>query len=120
LHGDLWYSWPLETHVDGVRTRYGDYLNWNTGVEIPFWKDRLAYMVEFTGVHQGNTREAGVWVGGSRVNNVMFGTGLEFILRENLQVLLGYQRTLWGTNVDANDTFGATLVWCFGLPSKKK
>ena len=120
LHGDLWYSWPIKTGVDGVSTRYGDYLQWNAGVEIPFCKDKLAYMLEFNGLHQANTREEGVEVGGSRVNNVTLGTGIEYIPRDDLQLLIGYQRTLWGTNVDANDTFGVTLVWCFGLPGKKK
>ena len=120
LHGDLWYSWPIETQIDGVPTRYGDYLQWNAGVEIPFWKDKFAYMLEFNGLHQANTRERGVAVGGNRVNNVSMGTGIEYIPRDDLQFLIGYQRTLWGTNVDANDTFGITLVWCFGLPNKKK
>ena len=120
LHGNLWHSWPIETQVDGVPTRYGNYLQWNAGLEIPFWRDKLAYMLEFNGLHQADKRQSGVEIGGSRVNSVTLGTGIEFSLSDAVQIEVGYQRTLWGTNTDANDTFGAMLVWTFGVPPLKR
>ena len=113
LHADIWYTWPIATRVDDVHTRYGDIINWNVAVEIPFWRERLAYMLEFNGIHQANSRLSGAEISRSRVDQVIFGTGLEFIFKDNIQLLLGYQRMIWGTNTPATDTIGATLVWCF-------
>ncbi len=113
LHADVWYTWPVANRIDGEHVRYGDILNWNLALEIPFCKERLAYMVEFSGTHQANRRVNGRAIGGSNVNSILFGTGLEIIFRDNLQLLLGYQRTLWGTNTDAIDAIAATLVWSF-------
>jgi hypothetical protein len=111
FHADLWYSWPLTTTVDGVETKYGDYVNWNAAVEIPFWKEKLAFVLEFNGIHQADLEEDGAEVADSRMKSIMLGTGLELILSEEVQILLGYQRTLWGTNADAYDSVVGTLVW---------
>jgi hypothetical protein len=111
FHADLWYSWPLERTVDGVKTRYGDYVNWNAAVEIPFWKEKLAYMLEFNGGHQANNQENGIEIGASRMKSIVLCTGMELNVSDKVQLLLAYQRTLWGTNADAYDSVVGTLVW---------
>ncbi|RKH43399.1 transporter, partial [Corallococcus sicarius] len=110
VHLDLLYTHALPTRVDGVATRYGGTFSWSASGEWPFRGGTLALMLETSGRHQGLRREEGRRVEDSRVEEVLLGGGVEFIFSEDLQLLVGYQRTLWGRNVTALDAVVLTLV----------
>lgn len=114
LHLDLFFSASLEATLDGVPTRPGPAFSWAASAELPLplsartagW----ALMVELSGRAQAGTRVAGADLPGSQVREVTVGAGVELLFGPELQLLVGYQRTLWGANVPALDAFGVTLV----------
>lgn len=111
LHADMIYSVPIETKVDGVETQYGTYLNHDFGVELILPKG-FNFMFEFNGFCQRDKKENGARIPSSDVSTLNFSQGIGWS-NETIQVLLAYQRTLRGTNTDANDSLVGTFVYTF-------
>ena len=108
LHTDVIYNFPLGTRVDGAETQYGNYLNCDLGVEY-FLKNGLNLMLECNGTVQGDKKEDGKKIHDSSKDS--FGTTIGVSWgTDRIQTLFGYQRTLMGTNTDANDAGVFTVV----------
>lgn len=110
VHADLLLIHPLPARIGGVDVQHGDILAWAVSVEWPFWPDRLGLMVEANGKHQLTPTIAGTRLSDGHVDEIVFGIGAEILFTPDLQVLLGYQRTLWGRNVTGFDTVIVTVV----------
>lgn len=111
LHLDAIYSVPIETDIDGAETRYGNYLNYDFGLEY-FLPKGFNLLLEFNGLAQGDTKEDGEKIQDSNTNYFIGGLGIGWSCKK-VQTLLAYQRTLLGTNSDANDSIIFTLVYKF-------
>jgi hypothetical protein len=111
LHADLVVNFPREAKIDGVKTMYAPYLNYDLGMEY-FFPKGFNLMLEFNGYYQGDTKENGGRVpdSGSRYFTVSPGVGWS---HETIQVLLAYQRTPAGVNAEADETFVFTCVYTF-------
>jgi hypothetical protein len=109
VHADLLLTQPLPARVGQIDTHFGTVLSWAISVEWPFLPERLALMLEANGRHQ-----LAPTLGGERTNGhtdeVIVGAGVEILFTPDVQLLVGYQRTVWGRNVGAFDTVVATLV----------
>lgn len=110
-HADAIYGMPLEREIDGIKIKYDRYLNYDFGVEYFFLKG-FNLMWELNGFLQGDKEQNGYKVAASDINYLTFGTGLGWS-NNKIQTLLVYQRTLIGTNADANDSVVVTLVYTF-------
>ncbi len=113
LHLDLLYTRALPARVGGEDTRYGDTFSWSLSGEWPILPERCALMLEASGRHQGAPRVEGVDVADGALAELVLGAGVELLFSPDAQLLVGYQRTLWGRNVPAVDAFVATLVPTF-------
>lgn len=111
IHADTIYSFPLERKVDGIKTKYGSYLNYDFGVEY-FLPKGFNLMLEFNGFLQGDKKEDGKKIPDSDINYFIVALGIGWS-NEKIQTLLAYQRTLTGTNTDANDSIVLTFVYAF-------
>lgn len=111
LHLDAIYSFPQEVTVDGVKTKYGEYLTCDFGAEY-FLPKGFNLMVEFNGFLQGDKKENGERVSSSNIRSLTLAPGIGWS-NDKIQTLLVYQRTLAGTNTDANDSIVFTLVYTF-------
>lgn len=108
LHADAIYNFPLETRIDGVKTQYDNYLNYDFGVEY-FLKKGFNLMMECNGSVQGDTKEDGKKIRNSDTASFVTTVGVGWGT-DRVQTLFGYQRTLMGTNTDANDAGVFTVV----------
>jgi hypothetical protein len=113
VHADLLVTHPLPARVAGVDTHYGDALSWAASVEWPFWLDHLGVMLELSGRHQLTPTLNGVKAAAGHADEIIVGGGVEILFSPDLQLLVGYQRTIWGRNVGAFDTLIVTLVPSF-------
>lgn len=111
LHADLIYTLPILTRVDGVKTRYGNYINYDLGVEY-FLPHGFNLIVECNGFIQGDRKEDGEFVPASDVGFLNIAPGIGWSC-DKIQTLLAYQRTLAGTNADVNDSVIFTFVYTF-------
>lgn len=111
VHADAIYSFPIERKVDGAKTRYGRYLNYDFGFEY-FLPKGFNLMLEFNGFLQGDKIQNGEKVPVSDINYFSVAPGIGWS-NEKIQTLLAYQRTLIGTNTDANDSVVLTFVYAF-------
>lgn len=111
FHADAIYSFPQEVHVDGVKTRYADYLNYDFGVEY-FLPKGFNLMFEANGFLQGDKREDGTRTSNSNINYLAIAPGIGWS-NDKIQALIAYQRIVAGTNIDANDSVVFTLVYPF-------
>lgn len=111
IHADAIYSFPIEREVDGVKTKYARYLNYDFGFEY-FLPKGFNLMLEFNGFLQGDKKENGERVPASSINYLVVAPGVGWS-NEKIQMLLAYQRTLTGTNTDANDSVVLTFVYAF-------
>ncbi|MBI5549451.1 MAG: hypothetical protein HY901_36655 [Deltaproteobacteria bacterium] len=114
VHLDLLFSYAFEAALDRVPTRPGPAFLWAASAELPlplpFWPHRWGLMVELSGRLQGDTRVGDEPLPDTQVRELTLGSGVEVIFSDELQVLIGYQRTFWGTNIPAVDAIGVTLV----------
>ncbi len=99
LHADTVYSFPQQAYVDGVKTRYANYLNYDFGVEY-FLPKGFNLVLEFNGFSQKEIKYLTVSPG------IGWSNGL-------IQILLAYQRVVTGKNTDANDSAALTCVFTF-------
>ncbi len=114
INADLFFNLPFQTQLGGVRNRSGPAFLWTASFEfplaLPVWPHRWGVMAELNGRFQGDTSVAGRVVPDTQVRELTVGAGLEVIFSDEVQLLIGYQRTLWGTNIPAVDVLGLTLV----------
>ena len=78
-------------------------------------KDQLEgfnLVLEFNGFLQSDKKEDGAKAVSSDVNSLIVSPGIGWS-NKKIQTLLAYQRTLVGTNTDANDSVVFTLVYPF-------
>jgi len=111
FHFDSIYSFPQKVHVDGVNTRYADYLNYDFGLEY-FLPKGFNLMLEANGFIQKDKKENEVRVSASDVGYFTISPGLGWSC-DKIQLLLAYQRVVVGTNTDANDSVILTGVFTF-------
>lgn len=111
LHLDAIYNFSLETRVDNVKTLYGDYLNFDFGIEY-FLPKGFSLVLEVNGLTQGNKKQAGMNIPNSNIKYLTIVPGIGWS-NEVIQILLAYQRTLIGTNSDANDSIVVDFVYIF-------
>ncbi|MBF0123232.1 MAG: transporter [Candidatus Omnitrophica bacterium] len=111
IHADLVASFPQTVRVDGVKTRYGNYLNYDLAVEY-FLLKGFNLMMEVNGVSQGDTREDGEGIEDSHSRSLTLAPGIGWS-NERIQTLVAYQRTILGTNADVNDAVVATFIYTF-------
>ena len=61
---------------------------------------------------QGDKKLDGDWTPDTGKSSLIWGIGIGYS-EKDWQMLVGYQRTLLGENVDANDTIAATIIATF-------
>ncbi len=111
FHMDSIYSFPQETKVDEVKTKYARYLNYDFGLEY-FLSKSFNLMLEFNGFLQGDKKQGGSKTSASDIKYFTIASGIGWS-NAKIQALLSYQRTLTGTNTDANDAAVLTFVYSF-------
>ncbi len=109
IHATPIYNIPFERTIDGIETRFGKYLNYDTGIEY-FLPGRFNLLLEFNGLVQGKTKLAGGTISGtdSRVLAGAAGAGWS---NDTVQMLAAWLRTLTGKNTDAVDSVVFTVVY---------
>ena len=111
VHADFIASFPQQVSVDGDKTQYGNYINCDGAVEY-FLPKGFNLMMELNGLLQGDKKVNGEMVPDSNTNSLTLAPGIGWS-NDRIQALIAYQRTLLGTNVDANDSIVATFVYLF-------
>lgn len=111
LHFDFIYSFPQQVHVDGVKTHYANYLNYDFGVEY-FLPKGFNLMFEANGFLQGDKRENGARTPDSNIKYLTIASGIGWS-NNKIQTLITYQRVVTGTNTDANDSIVFTFGYTF-------
>ena len=118
LHADVTYSFPQRVRINGVKTWYANYLNCDLAVEyfLPavkyFLPKGFNLMVEANAFFQGDIKADGVRIPNSAVKYLIIAPAIGWSC-DKLQILLGYQRVVWGANTDANDSVALTCVYTF-------
>lgn len=111
LHADVSYSFPQKVRIDGIKTHYANYLNYDFGAEyfLPFG---LNLLLETNGFLQGDMKEDGkkIYSSDERYFTICPGIGWSC---DTIQTLLAYQRVVAGANTDANDSVVFTCVYSF-------
>lgn len=111
FHADIVYSFPGGVTVDEVKTAYADYLQYDASVEY-FLPHGFNLMFEFNWFTQADKKEDGQRIPGTAVKYLTMCPGIGWS-NDTIQLLLAYQRAISGTNVEANDSVVATLVYTF-------
>ncbi|MDD5409323.1 MAG: transporter [Candidatus Omnitrophica bacterium] len=111
FHADAVFSFPQKVMVDGVKTRYASYTNYDFGVEY-FLPKGFNLMLEANGYTQGDTWQDGERTVSTAVNYLILSPGVGWSC-DKVQFLLAYQRVVAGVNTDANDSVVLTGVYTF-------
>jgi len=111
FHADALYSFPQQVRVDGIKTHYANYLNYDIGVEY-FLPKGFNLMLEANNFLQGDRREDGGRVPSTDIKYFTISPGIGWS-NDKIQTLLAYQRVVLGTNTDANDSVVFTCVYTF-------
>ena len=111
VHADVIANFPQEVRVNGVKTQYADYFNYDAAVEY-FLPKGFNLMMEVNGSNQGHQQDEGETRPGTDSSSLIFSPGIGWS-NDRIQTLVAYQRTLLGKNTDANDTVMATFVYTF-------
>jgi len=111
FHADALFSFPQKVMVDGVKTKYASYANYDVGVEY-FLPKGFNLMLEANGYLQGDTRQDGQRVPSTDSSYLTISPGIGWSC-EKVQFLLAYQRVVAGINTDANDSVVLTGVYTF-------
>lgn len=102
---------PTPVKIDGVKTGFSNIYTVNGAFEWIFYKN-FNLLGELLWQTQGDDRLDGDRASDTGQGSLIFSTGIGYS-RENWQVLIGYQRTLIGNNVNANDTLAGTVIITF-------
>jgi hypothetical protein len=111
FHADAAYGLPQKVMVDGVKTIYGQYLNYDLGVEY-FLARGFNLMLEVNGCTQTDKWEDGQRTPSTNTSYLAVSPGIGWSC-DKLQLLLAYQRIVAGVNADANDSLVLTGVYAF-------
>jgi hypothetical protein len=111
IHADAVMSFPQEVRIDGTKTQYGNYLNYDAAVEY-FLPKGFNLMLEANALYQGNAKLDGEKDPASDVRSLTLSPGIGWS-NDRIQTLVAYQRTVSGRNTDANDAVVATFVYTF-------
>jgi len=111
FHADTIYSFPQQVRVDGIKTRYANYLNYDFGMEY-FLPKGFNLMLEANGFLQGDKKEDGLSSPSSNINYLTISPDIGWS-NDKIQILLAYQRVVTGTNTDANNSVALTCVYTF-------
>lgn len=111
FHADAVYSVPQKVMVDGAKTIYGKFLNYDFGVEY-FLSKGFNLMLEVNGFLQGDKWQDGARAPSTDIRYLTIAYGIGWSCNKS-QILLAYQRTVTGTNTDANDSVVLTAVYAF-------
>jgi hypothetical protein len=111
FHADALINAPQSVGIDGVKTQYANYLNYDLAVEY-FLPKGFNFMLEANGLYQGNTKQDGVKDPASDVRSLTLSPGIGWS-NDCIQTLVSYQRTVSGRNTDANDSLVMTFVYTF-------
>lgn len=107
-HLDLLYTnSPSPVRIDGIKTKFDDTYAVNGAFEWIFYK-KLNLMSELLWQSQGNRKEDGNYAPSSGKSSLIWAAGIGYS-EKYWQMLVGYQRTLLGENVVANDTIAAMV-----------
>ena len=111
LHADFIYNLPAITRVNSIKTKYGDYVNYDFAVEWILPKGfNLLFETNF--YQQGDQRDDGEYMSDTNANFVQLVPGIGWSC-EKFKVLFCYQRTIAGKNTNVNDSFACTLIYTF-------
>ncbi len=102
---------PSSVKIDGVNTTFSNTYIVNGAFEWIFYKN-FNILGELLWQAQGDKKLDGIRTADTGQNSLIFSTGIGYS-RESWQVLIGYQRTLVGANVTANDTVAGTVIIIF-------
>lgn len=111
FHADAIFSFPQRVRVDGLKTIYGKYQNYDAGIEY-FMPNGFNIMFETSVFLQGDKRLDGARIPSSNINYLTVSPGIGWSCSK-VQMLLAYQRVVLGTSIDANDSAVFTLVYTF-------
>ena len=111
FHADATYSFPQRVRINGVKTWYANYLTCDLAVEY-FLPKGFNLMVEANAFFQGDIKEDGIRIPHSAVKYLIIAPAIGWAC-DKIQILLGYQRVIIGTNTDANDSVAITCVYTF-------
>ncbi len=110
-HADAAYSFPQQVRIDGVKTRYANYLNYDVGVEY-FLPKGFNLMLEANSFFQGDKWQDGDRTPSSDIGYLTIAPGIGWS-NDKIQTLVAYQRIVVGKNTDANDSIVLTCVYTF-------
>ena len=111
-HLDLLYAnLPQPVRIDGIKTKFDDTYTVNAAFE---WliTEKIDIMSELNWNTQGDKKLDGDWTPDTGKSSLIWGFGIGYS-EKDWQMLVGYQRTLLGENVYANDTIAATVIVTF-------
>lgn len=108
IHADCIYVIPVGRRIDGVKTRYGNYIIADLAVEYLLPRG-FVIIVEGNAFVQGDTKAAGALVPASDSASLTFSPGIGWS-NKDIQTLLAYQRTIAGKNIAVDDSLVATFV----------
>ena len=111
VYADLIANFPQQVRVNGYKTQYGNYLNCDAAVEY-FLPKGFNLIIEVNGLSQKDKKVNGEMIPSSDAGSLTLASGIGWS-NNRIQALIAYQRTLLGTNVDANDSIVATFVYTF-------
>jgi hypothetical protein len=111
FHADVIGNFPQQVRVNGDKTEYGNYINCDAAVEY-FLPKGFNLMMEVNGLSQTDKKVNGQMVPDSDTGSLTLASGFGWS-NDRIQTLIAYQRTLLGTNVDANDSIVVTFVYTF-------
>jgi hypothetical protein len=111
FHADAVFSFPQKVMIDGVKTRYASYTNYDFGVEY-FLPKGFNLILEANGSLQGDIWQDGQRVASTAQNYLTVSPGIGWSC-DRVQLLLAYQRVVAGVNTDANDSVVLTGVYTF-------
>jgi hypothetical protein len=109
IHADVIPGFPLETKVDGKKTQYGMYLNYDLGAEC-FFPYGLNLMAEMNGYWQAASKTEDNETAETKNNYLSVCAGFGWSCNK-VQTLLAYQRTIAGQNTAVNNGLVFSLVY---------
>lgn len=117
IHADVIPGFPLDTKVDGKKTQYGMYFNYDLGAEI-FIPYGLNLMAEMNGYWQAATKIESNESAETQNSSLSMCAGFGWS-NDKVQTLLAYQRSIGGQNSAVNNGVVLSLVYSFSFGKKE-